>query len=175
MADQFDNNARSPNPDAEIDDPLAELARIIGYERPSGDTATTDGASQSSEFDLEAELMRELDVPLAPSIDELDRAPKCVVLRFEPDGISVEARPLDVKPSKEIFNLEKRIQVEAREATMTQFVDKLNTMVKDRREGDFEDSIEVLKEQDEGAVTAEVADRARTYIENARADLAGTV
>jgi hypothetical protein len=73
MADQFDNNARSPNPDAEIDDPLAELARIIGYERPSGDTATTEGASQSSEFDLEAELMRELDVPLAPSIDELDR------------------------------------------------------------------------------------------------------
>jgi hypothetical protein len=73
MADQFDNNARSPNPDAEIDDPLAELARIIGYERPSGETATTEGASDSSEFDLEAELMRELDVPLAPSIDELDR------------------------------------------------------------------------------------------------------
>lgn len=73
MADQFDNNARSPHPDAEIDDPLAELARIIGYERPSEDTAKTDESPESSEFDLEAELMRELDVPQAPSIDELDR------------------------------------------------------------------------------------------------------
>ncbi|MCC0035904.1 MAG: SPOR domain-containing protein [Hoeflea sp.] len=73
MADQFDNNARSPHPDAEIDDPLAELARIIGYERPSEDTAKTDEFPESSEFDLEAELMRELDVPQAPSIDELDR------------------------------------------------------------------------------------------------------
>jgi hypothetical protein len=26
MADQLDNNTRSPNPDVEIDDPLAELA-----------------------------------------------------------------------------------------------------------------------------------------------------
>ncbi|WP_417415630.1 SPOR domain-containing protein [Hoeflea sp.] len=73
MADQFDNNARSPHPDAEIDDPLAELARIIGYERPSEDVAKTDDAPEPSEFDLEAELMRELDVPQAPSIDELDR------------------------------------------------------------------------------------------------------
>lgn len=73
MADQFDNNARSPHPDAEIDDPLAELARIIGYERPSEDTAKADEYPESSEFDLEAELMRELDVPQAPSIDELDR------------------------------------------------------------------------------------------------------
>lgn len=73
MADQFDNNARSPHPDTEIDDPLAELARIIGYERPSEDTAKADESAESSEFDLEAELMRELDVPQAPSIDELDR------------------------------------------------------------------------------------------------------
>ncbi|MEM5472669.1 SPOR domain-containing protein [Hoeflea sp. AS60] len=73
MADQFDNTARSQYPDAEIDDPLAELARIIGYERPSEVTPAAEKAPESSEFDLEAELMRELDVPLAPSIDELDR------------------------------------------------------------------------------------------------------
>ena len=72
MADQFDNNARSPYPDAEIDDPLAELARIIGYERPPEVTTGADETPESSEFDLEAELMRELDVPLAPSADELD-------------------------------------------------------------------------------------------------------
>jgi hypothetical protein len=96
MADQFDNNARSPNPDAEIDDPLAELARIIGYERPSGETVTTEGASDSSEFDLEAELMRELDVPLAPSIDELDRIEADEAL----DVILAEA-PFEPQPDPE--------------------------------------------------------------------------
>jgi len=72
MADQLDSNTRSPNPDAEIDDPLAELARIIGYERPAEVAHVADEALESNEFDLEAELMRELDVPLAPSDDDLD-------------------------------------------------------------------------------------------------------
>lgn len=70
MADQFDSNTRSPHPDSEIDDPLAELARIIGYERPTVTPAAAD-AAESTEFDLEAELMRELDVPSAPSAGEL--------------------------------------------------------------------------------------------------------
>lgn len=73
MADQLDNNTRSQNPDAESDDPLAELARIIGYERPTESVRASAKKSNPSEFDLEAELMRELDVPLAPSVDELDR------------------------------------------------------------------------------------------------------
>jgi len=72
MADQFESNARSAQPDSEIDDPLAELARIIGYERPSEVTPAVEESSDSAEFDLEAELMRELDVPLAPSADEID-------------------------------------------------------------------------------------------------------
>ena len=63
MADQLDSNTRSPNPDAEIDDPLAELARIIGYERPSETVKTESEEPASNDFDLEAELMRELDVP----------------------------------------------------------------------------------------------------------------
>ncbi|MEP3436483.1 MAG: hypothetical protein ABJN75_06865, partial [Hoeflea sp.] len=72
MADQLDSNTRSPNPDAEIDDPLAELARIIGYERPAERDVTVDDGSQSGELDLEAELMRELDVPQIPDIDPFD-------------------------------------------------------------------------------------------------------
>ncbi|MGJ8570909.1 MAG: SPOR domain-containing protein [Hoeflea sp.] len=72
MADQFESNARSAHPDSEIDDPLAELARIIGYERPSEVKPAVEESSDSAEFDLEAELMRELDVPLAPSSDEID-------------------------------------------------------------------------------------------------------
>ena len=72
MADQFESNTRSRHPESEIDDPLAELARIIGYERPSEVTAPANESSDSADFDLEAELMRELDVPLAPSVDEID-------------------------------------------------------------------------------------------------------
>lgn len=72
MADQFDSNTRSPEPESEVDDPLAELARIIGYERPSEAEPGTGESPESAEFDLEAELMRELDVPLAPSDEELD-------------------------------------------------------------------------------------------------------
>ena len=72
MADQLDSNTRSPNPDAEIDDPLAELARIIGYERPAEPADTVSEEPQLNELDLEAELMRELDVPQQPAIDDLD-------------------------------------------------------------------------------------------------------
>lgn len=72
MADQFESNTRSPHPDSDVDDPLAELARIIGYERPSEVAPTADESSESAELDLEAELMRELDVPLAPSDDEIE-------------------------------------------------------------------------------------------------------
>ena len=72
MADQFDSNTQSRQPDSEVDDPLAELARIIGYERPSETAPAADENPEQAEFDLEAELMRELDVPLAPSDEELD-------------------------------------------------------------------------------------------------------
>ncbi|MCY0095223.1 SPOR domain-containing protein [Hoeflea ulvae] len=63
MVDQLDSNSRSPNPDAEVDDPLAELARIIGYERPVEPVKKPVEEPDSSDLDLEAELMRELDVP----------------------------------------------------------------------------------------------------------------
>ncbi|MCY0147085.1 SPOR domain-containing protein [Hoeflea sp. G2-23] len=64
MVDQLDSNTRTQEPDVEVDDPLAELARIIGYERPV-EQSVPDAAENepvASAFDLEAELMRELDV-----------------------------------------------------------------------------------------------------------------
>jgi hypothetical protein len=76
MADQLDSNTREPNPESEIDDPLAELARIIGYERPPEPSAASpsDHEVEASGFDLEAELMRELDV-LPPDVaDTIDPA-----------------------------------------------------------------------------------------------------
>lgn len=74
MVDHLDSNTRFRNPDVEIDDPLAELARIIGYDRPSETSEPEDETSESSAFDLEAELMRELDVmPLDP-VDAPDQS-----------------------------------------------------------------------------------------------------
>jgi hypothetical protein len=77
MADQLERNTRAPNPDVETDDPLAELARIIGYERPAeqdGAAAKAAPETDSSAFDLESELMRELDVLPLDSFDELDES-----------------------------------------------------------------------------------------------------
>lgn len=71
MADQLDSNTRAPNPDEDGDDPLAELARIIGYEKPAEANPDQQAADEieASAFDLEAELMRELDVLPASDAD----------------------------------------------------------------------------------------------------------
>lgn len=76
MADQLERNTRAPNPEIENDDPLAELARIIGYERPAVDHAESvrPPAPEQGGFDLESELMRELDVLPLDGFDELDQA-----------------------------------------------------------------------------------------------------
>jgi hypothetical protein len=47
MADQLERNTRAPNPDVENDDPLAELARIIGYERPEDAGSASPGRARS--------------------------------------------------------------------------------------------------------------------------------
>jgi hypothetical protein len=72
MVDQLDSNTRTQEPDVEVDDPLAELARIIGYERPVEKTVplAADNEPVPSAFDLEAELMRELDVLPADEADD---------------------------------------------------------------------------------------------------------
>jgi sporulation related protein len=66
MADQYNDNARNTGSVIEDDDPLAELARIIGYDRPAGTRPDAKGdtapaADRSSEIDLEAELLGELE------------------------------------------------------------------------------------------------------------------
>ena len=74
MADQYDGNARNPGSVIDDDDPLAELARIIGYDRPAGSASDGKGSAapasrDSGEIDLEAELLGELEpsyVALAP-------------------------------------------------------------------------------------------------------------
>lgn len=69
MADQYDENARNTGSAIADDDPLAELARIIGYERPAeappppaeARDAVAAEPAPSDEIDLEAELMGEFE------------------------------------------------------------------------------------------------------------------
>ncbi|MDF1609882.1 SPOR domain-containing protein [Hoeflea sp. YIM 152468] len=100
MVDQLQMNTRSPDPDDEIDDPLAELARIIGYERPAESARTSIETPDASEFDLEAELMRELDVPLAPSVDELDRIEADEALDQALTDGDLETEPAEIRPQQ---------------------------------------------------------------------------
>lgn len=91
MADQLDSNTRAPNPDQDGDDPLAELARIIGYEKPAEARADQQAADEieASAFDLEAELMRELDVLPASGAEgepEADTIGQDVSFETDPDA-----------------------------------------------------------------------------------------
>lgn len=102
MADQLERNTRAPNPDVETDDPLAELARIIGYERPEGKGAASavSREAEESDFDLESELMRELDVLPLDGFDEYDEGevpqPDLASEPAEVErGVSAENPPLD--------------------------------------------------------------------------------
>lgn len=97
MADQLERNTRAPNPEIENDDPLAELARIIGYERPAGGEAEEARplAPEQSDFDLESELMRELDVLPLDGFDELDQIDATEVPDYRP--VSAESPQDDVR------------------------------------------------------------------------------
>ncbi|WP_299863000.1 SPOR domain-containing protein [uncultured Hoeflea sp.] len=98
MADQLDSNTRAPNPDQDGDDPLAELARIIGYEKPAEANADQQVADEieASAFDLEAELMRELDVlPASGTEGEPEADTIAQDVSFESDPGANELNPPD--------------------------------------------------------------------------------
>jgi hypothetical protein len=60
--------------------------------------------------------------------DDVKRIPEVAVLRFGGrDGISIERRELDVRPSSEVFDLEGRTRQEARSMTVDAFVDSVQT------------------------------------------------
>ena len=66
MADQYNDKTGSAGSVIDDNDPLAELARIIGYDRPAeakpqGDAPGATTHAESDEIDLEAELLREIE------------------------------------------------------------------------------------------------------------------
>lgn len=141
MADQFESNARTAHPDSEVDDPLAELARIIGYERPSEVTPKEDESSDSAEFDLEAELMRELDVPLAPSDEEIDsiEAEEAVDVMLADTDFDLDAGEILPEAAQPAFH-DEQVDVPVADTPQPDEVDFMN--VEGRSSGDLLKAIE---------------------------------
>lgn len=67
--------------------------------------------------------------------DEVQRIPEVAILRFDPKrGISVEQRPLKVQPAADVFDLEGRTCLEARQMTVDAFVESVKeTLTKQDR------------------------------------------
>lgn len=67
--------------------------------------------------------------------DDVKRTPEVAILRFDPQtGISIEQRPLKVRPGTEVFDLEGRTRLEARSMTVDAFVDSVKaTFAEDDR------------------------------------------
>lgn len=68
MADnRISETRQSAEADRKEDDPLAELARIVGFDDKENNASDSDGddGQADSGFDLEAELMRELEIDVA--------------------------------------------------------------------------------------------------------------
>ena len=68
MADNRIPETRHPaDADYKTEDPLAELARIVGFESEQTEAVVQDAAPEAAEsgFDLEAELMRELEIDVS--------------------------------------------------------------------------------------------------------------
>ena len=91
MADNRISETRHPaDTDQKNDDPLAELARIVGFEDEGIDAADQDvgPASAESGFDLEAELMRELQIDVVDDAGQVDANP--VPESIEPEVAAVQ-------------------------------------------------------------------------------------
>lgn len=85
----------------------------------------------------------------ALSQDDVTRTPSVAILRLgatleNPHSIDIEVRPLDVRPSSEIFDLEGRFRSEAREFSIEAFVDSIRDTLAESEQDDVPDVIRGL-------------------------------
>jgi hypothetical protein len=74
---QLPDARRQAETDQKDDDPLAELARIVGFDEDEGKTDKKDVTAGDTDpgLDLEAELLRELEIDVAADVESLDGQP----------------------------------------------------------------------------------------------------
>jgi len=93
------------------------------------------------------------------SQDNVDRKPAVAVLSFG-ESIAIETRRLQVKPAKEVFDMDKRDREEARTMTMDAFVEEVAKSLETSKSLSLEDTVRRLDE-----VPTKVKDLALHYME----------
>ena len=94
--------------------------------------------------------------------DEMSRVPAVAVMDFWKDRVAIRQVPLQVRPAKEVFNVEGRARLEARAASVDALVDNLKVTLQDR-------SVTSLTEEvlARGDVPPNVKERTLLYLERA--------
>jgi len=77
-------------------------------------------------------------------LDDVSRTPSVAVLTFNPQGIDIEVRPLEVRSAEEVFDLEGRMRAEAREFSIEAFVDSIQETLAEKDGEDLPDIIRGL-------------------------------
>ena len=95
------------------------------------------------------------------SQDNMDRIPSAAVLRCTEKGVEVEVRPLNVKPAKEVFDVEGRERQVKRQVEMASFVTRIRDALQPKEEG--ETLVDALNGVE--GVAQEVRERAISYLE----------
>ncbi|WP_159951354.1 SPOR domain-containing protein [Rhizobium sp. 18065] len=109
---QAANSIRSQGDSFADDDPLAELARIVGFDQPLKREPVLSlpqvPVSPEADFNLEDELLREFSVYEAPASPQAEdewsfRAPEPVAPRYEPEPQSYEPEPQSYVPESQPY------------------------------------------------------------------------
>ena len=95
----------------------------------------------------------------ALSEDDVKRIPEVAIIRFSEEGVTVERRPLVVKPPEEVFDLVGRVQQEARSMTVDAFVDSMQETLTASNDTSLLDDIRAMDMPDE------VRERLMLYVE----------
>ena len=96
------------------------------------------------------------------SQDNLDRIPKCCVLKFSQWGINIESRELKVQTAEEIFDIEGKERQEMRTEVIDSFVESLSGSLTSNNAQSLSETVSHLE------VSSEVKERVLAYIEQAQ-------
>ena len=96
----------------------------------------------------------------ALSQDEMKRIPACVTMHFDTEGITLEKVLLSVAPASDVFDIEKKERIEAKEFTSEAFADSLRNVLNSVVGESLETQIRVHE-----GVLPEVRERALHYWE----------
>ena len=97
------------------------------------------------------------------SQDDINRIPACAVLKFDSEGIDIQAIPLEVKPASEVFNLQGKARADAKSMSMDVFVDSLKDSLMTQSGDSLIDQI-----RDMPGVDNQVREKALLYLEQVK-------